>query len=553
MKLRKLCLLMVIGSMVTMSIFSNGNEEDTTVFNSNDGPLEKYTEQISVTAFLEERVLEDSDIPKGITPDTQSWINIVKDNLNINLDFEWSVPSNQYKEKLSLSIVSGDVADILYLDSADFENLRQSDMLADLSESYKRFASVDLKDAIESDNGLALSASTYDGKLMAIPNYMDPYQQVQLIWLREDWRLKLGLPVPNTMDDLLHIMRAFTDEDPDNNGIKDTYGLGLNKELIFWGFDIRGFLNSFGAYSESWIKDENGKLVYGDIQDEVLDALKVLRELYAEGVIDPEYAVKDYTKVSEDVVAGKIGLIFGEWWYPNWPLNSSKDKDPNAEWKCYELVSSTSNPVNYGIKRNWISNYNAVSKNAKHPEAAIKMLNLFYDIYQFGETRAKEQYGDSAVPEGGFVYNWVPQRVYYPLTFNRNYKAIQSLLDSGEVYEPNSAIIPDVWDATKAYLSGDKSSSNWGLYYSRAAKDGGWGLTEKVRESGNIEYDEFYGSRTPTQIERGDTLKRLRDESFHKIIMGFEPLDSFDEYVSSWKKLGGDEITKEVNAWYKSK
>jgi putative aldouronate transport system substrate-binding protein len=35
--------------------------------------------------------------------------------------------------------------------------------------------------------------------------------------------------------------------------------------------------------------------------------------------------------------------------------------------------------------------------------------------------------------------------------------------------------------------------------------------------------------------------------------MGAAPVDEFDKFVDQWRKLGGDEITKEVNDWQKSK
>ena len=35
---------------------------------------------------------------------------------------------------------------------------------------------------------------------------------------------------------------------------------------------------------------------------------------------------------------------------------------------------------------------------------------------------------------------------------------------------------------------------------------------------------------------------------FTKIITGAESPDTFDEYVATWKRLGGDDITAEVNA-----
>lgn len=41
-----------------------------------------------------------------------------------------------------------------------------------------------------------------------------------------------------------------------------------------------------------------------------------------------------------------------------------------------------------------------------------------------------------------------------------------------------------------------------------------------------------------------------RDEVYFKIMMNQVSVDEFDKFVEEWKKLGGDEMTKEVNEWY---
>ena len=47
--------------------------------------------------------------------------------------------------------------------------------------------------------------------------------------IRKDWLAKLGLKEPQTVDDLYTIAKAFTEQDPDGNGKKDTYGLIIPK------------------------------------------------------------------------------------------------------------------------------------------------------------------------------------------------------------------------------------------------------------------------------------------------------------------------------------
>ena len=111
----------------------------------------------------------------------------------------------------------------------------------------------------------------------------------------------------------------------------------------------------------------------------------------------------------------------------------------------------------------------------------------------------------------------------------------------------------DVFKATKDYLAGNTADAskgvNWGQYFSRAAKDGGWGMTRQIKENQAYVNNEFYGLPTATQVEKGSQLDKLMQETFTKIVMGAS-LDEFDKFVQSWKSLGGDQITQEVNDWY---
>ena len=41
------------------------------------------------------------------------------------------------------------------------------------------------------------------------------------------------------------------------------------------------------------------------------------------------------------------------------------------------------------------------------------------------------------------------------------------------------------------------------------------------------------------------------EEYYLKVIMGEKDIDStWDAFVSSWRRIGGDDVTAEVNDWY---
>lgn len=529
--------------------------EDAKTNNAPPDPLGKYPETVTVTQVLGYNPPEDPRTPQGITPEQNAYFKDLKDMLNIEVQYKWTVPSSQFEQKFSLAMASADLPDIMELDQKNFEKLKKQGMLADLTQAYNDYASPALKKYMESDGGFAMKTFTSEGKLLAIPGFEDPFLSTQLLWIRKDWLDNLNLQPPQTMDELEQVAKAFVQQDPDQNGKNDTYGIAMQKNLFFWGFDLRGFFNGFGAYpsigdnQSAWIKDDSGKLIPGLIQPEVKTALGKLQSWYKEGILDKEFALKDENKSVEDITAGKVGISYGEWWYPNWPLNLNVDKDPKAEWIALQ-IPGLDGPGKSMVPKIRSNKLVVVNNKMKNPEAAIKMINFYIEV-------GNKKYMDQNKAEKGYVYNWFVPRIYNPAQIDTIYTEVNKALDANQseitLDDENYKNVADVFKATKDYLAGNTADAskgvNWGQYFSRAAKDGGWGTTRQIKESQAYVNNEFYGLPTATQVEKGSQLDKLMQETFTKIVMGAS-LDEFDKFVQSWKSLGGDQITEEVNDWY---
>ncbi|RAV23148.1 hypothetical protein [Paenibacillus contaminans] len=76
-----------------------------------------------------------------------------------------------------------------------------------------------------------------------------------------------------------------------------------------------------------------------------------------------------------------------------------------------------------------------------------------------------------------------------------------------------------------------------------------WPYVIDKLNNGLIQSQEFFGTPTKTMSEKGAILEKMMMETFTKIIMGESKVDEFDTFVANWHKLGGDQITKEVNEW----
>jgi putative aldouronate transport system substrate-binding protein len=67
---------------------------------------------------------------------------------------------------------------------------------------------------------------------------------------------------------------------------------------------------------------------------------------------------------------------------------------------------------------------------------------------------------------------------------------------------------------------------------------------------GRLLVDAFQGIPTDTMDLKGTILRTNLESAFFDIVMGNKDISSWDDAVAAWKKDGGDQITKEVNAWY---
>lgn len=515
----------------------NNKESDLPV-----DPLGKYETPIELTAvrFLQDGIefVEGEDINHNV------WSKEYEETLGIKLNYEWTTPQSQYTQKLNVSMVTG-IPDLLWVDAAQLKRMVEDDMLADLTDVYDTYKAEFTDKVLHDDGGSAMLSATFDNKLYGLPHIQSGYGSAEVLWIRTDWLKTLGLSEPKTMQDVLTIARAFATQDPDGNGKSDTFGLAINKGLLANNnlpyAVLDGFFNSYHAYPTIWVKDQNGALSYGGVQPEMKNALLELQSLYQEGVIDMEFGVKDASKVSEDVNAGKAGMLYGYFWNSGW-LQDGVINDNKAEWKAFPITSVDEQAAKVMIPFA-TTLYTVVSKECKNPEAAVKMYNLVLE----------KNYGETAEPS---VYNVTKDNVAvfnYPFSYGeppmKNLDAqakVAKALESGDTSALNAEEM-GYYTNCKAYLDGD--INYWGNY-NMYGTDGSLKIINDYIANGNTITNMYFGAPTDGMAEKNATLDKLQLETFTKIITGNADISEYDTYVQNWLDLGGKQITDEVNQWF---
>ena len=125
------------------------------------------------------------------------------------------MPSAGYADALGVKLLSGDIPDIIYFQGGD-QKMADQGVLEDLTPWIDKEPNI--KAALWPHNVARLKNYPY---LL----YIYPPREPQPV-MRKDWFDKLGLPMPQTVDDYEKLFKAIHDADLDGDGkTGDTLGL----------------------------------------------------------------------------------------------------------------------------------------------------------------------------------------------------------------------------------------------------------------------------------------------------------------------------------------
>jgi putative aldouronate transport system substrate-binding protein len=281
----KLFLIMAAISLVVAACGSNEPDSSTT---SSSSPTEIT---IMSTFFTPEPPDENDPIKKELEART-----------NTKLSITWVSPNN-YTEKSNVTLASGDMPDLLLmLDPFDpqVKILSEQGALWDLTPFIAEYPNLSGSFPQESWDNLK-----FKGGIYGIPR-VRPLEGGSLPLLRNDWLQNLNLSYPTTMDELFDVLKAFTENDPDGNQIKDTVGLAVNvntDDMGNLGFVEYVFNRSFG----SWKLLDNGNLTHIALQPETREALEWTVKAYQAGIISEDFATLKASQLRDLVKANKAG------------------------------------------------------------------------------------------------------------------------------------------------------------------------------------------------------------------------------------------------------
>ncbi|MFK4089548.1 extracellular solute-binding protein [Kribbella sp. NPDC020789] len=460
----------------------------------------------------------------GTAPDPAGELQqAIEKQIGKKLKITW-VPNAEYGDKSNVTLASDKVPDVMVVNekSPSFVKAAEAGAFWDLTGKLDKYPN--LKPA----NEQTAKNTMTNGKTYGIYR-VRPLLRSGIV-IRKDWLAKLGLKEPQSVDDLRAIAKAFTEQDPDGNGKKDTYGLIIPK----WP----GNYASASPYDviETWFGAPNGwgerdgKLVPGFDTPEFLAANKWLRGWVQEGLVNPDFATLDSANWNDPFVQGKGGMIIDVNVRATQLLDLFKEKNP----KDFDKVTLVGNlKRSDGQKFSYpFTGYNMVMAISKQHVRTDEQLD------QVLQTLDKLESKEGSI----LLTNGIE---------GRNFKA------EGEYAVPINSDDPKVKaiqnDVDKAFIQlGTRASVGLGAYKLRPADAASRAMREKFDVLMNEDlktavFNPALGVIAPTAVSKGQTLDTIIPDARIKYLSGAITEDQLKAQIKRWYDGGGTQIAQEVN------
>lgn len=216
----------------------------------------------------------------------------------------WTSYVDDYAEQRNLAIAAGDLPDAIWNTAAsDQELISWADdgiivPLNDLVDEHMP----NLSAIFEKYPEYRELATAPDGNIYSLPwieelgeNKESIHTVNGMAWINVEWLDKLGLDMPETTDELMTVLEAFKNEDPNGNGEADEIPLsfidaGGNE-------DFKILMAAFGGEGDNdnhFVVDNNHDVVFTANTDGYRKGIEYFHELYEKGLIDQESFEQDW-------------------------------------------------------------------------------------------------------------------------------------------------------------------------------------------------------------------------------------------------------------------
>lgn len=443
-----------------------------------------------------------------------SVLNAINKKFNVDLSIIY-VPEKDYSNKLNTLIAAHTLPDIFWVNGnvLDTTQLRDAGLVRKLDDLLPSYGQNILREV-----GTELKKTPVnqkDGIYAIIPGSLNYTSNLSI---RTDWLANLNLSMPTDLDSFHEVLKAFTYGDPDKDGKDDTVG------YVGTMASMRTFETIFGAYGicvdKPYLMDD-GTVTTWMKAPQYLSAIKYLRTLYQEGLMDPDFATIPLMSSFEKLWTGKTGAFDFQdvGTTNNWmPGRYTEKPVPTFGFTVLTGPEGKSGAIKQYPRYAW---QHLISSNCKHPEVALALIDYMYS-----------EEGDELTYLGieGKHYKWIDKE-------NGKYELL------GEYKDPMVGRADGVFVYNKMLplLNTEVRTMN------KQTQDG-----QTYAREHSLAYP-FIIKQLEANKKYGSALSDITKEAFAQLIVSTGDIEKeYQAFVERWNNEGGLAYEKEATATYKA-
>jgi ABC-type glycerol-3-phosphate transport system substrate-binding protein len=249
------------------------------------GPAATTEEAAAAEAAAEDVTVVYLGIGDSWVPDNE-WVGLIEEGSGVDMDYQF-VPSPEYAEKRNVLMAAGDYPDVIRINptTRQFKQYLNDGLLIPIDEYLDKYPTV--RDAFPAE--VWENNRQADGMIYHIPRITGNLPRC--LHYRTDWLEKLGMEEPTTLAEFRTFLERVRDEDPGNIGDPLIPFVPNRLDSITWSMEV--FLSAFGVDHLAWVPspDDPSQLVFANTLPALKDGLQWVRELFADGLMDPTFMV----------------------------------------------------------------------------------------------------------------------------------------------------------------------------------------------------------------------------------------------------------------------
>ena len=362
-----------------------------------------------------------------------------------------------------------------------------------------------------------------DGNVYAVPTSQatgdgTPMHQERFTLYRQDWLDEYGLSIPTTVSEYLEMARFIVSTDPDGTGV---FAIGGRDAELGW-FDH--IFTAFGVRPNMWL-ERNGEIISGTVAEGMEDALRLLNQMWNEGLIDPEWITDNPARWRQKLVTGlhampyTFGHIIDSNNVSGGYYQEFKDSVPHGSFTIGTMLTAPGyEDVAFGgdilSRRGWMRT--SIVSRAPNVQAALRVLDF------------------ATSDAGTMLYNYGLE---------------------GDHYDVRA-------DGSVDFFATEEQIAEFGinLRHLPIVRTVSWGHATPEYQAFMKEWNQFReGDATdmfliPEVARYQPELRDYTNRELVKFIVGDNPIDGgFEQFVREYNRRGGEQLSAALNAAHKAR